>query len=85
MAAGGTGAAVDDARDWLSLRSGRLVTSPFLQGVGEIGYREGQNVTIEYRWAAGRYGRLPALAANPVDRLTIPPTLLALADEVIEQ
>jgi putative tryptophan/tyrosine transport system substrate-binding protein len=40
----------------------------FLQGLNESGFIEGKNVTIEYRWAEGRYDRMPAMAAELVAR-----------------
>jgi putative tryptophan/tyrosine transport system substrate-binding protein len=40
----------------------------FRQGLKEGGYSEGQNVTVEYRWAEGQYDRVPVIALELLDR-----------------
>jgi putative ABC transport system substrate-binding protein len=57
---------------FLSVQSADLdykdATVPFLQGLKEAGYVEGQNVAIEYRYAENQFDRLPALAADLIRR-----------------
>jgi putative ABC transport system substrate-binding protein len=59
------------------------LVAAFRQGLSDTGYVDGQNVAIEYRWAEGRYDRLPALTADLVGRkvdviaATAAPSILA--------
>jgi len=49
-----------------SLNDSRHLVDAFRTGLQATEYIEGQNVTVEYRWAEGQYDRLPALAAELV-------------------
>src|SRR5215813_6780373 len=51
-----------------SLDAYPLYLAAFRKGLNELGFVEGQNVAIEYRWAEGQYDRLPGLAADLVRR-----------------
>src|SRR5262249_57025526 len=45
-----------------------LLIAVIRQGLNDTGFVEGRNVSIEYRWAEGNYGRLAALAGDLVGR-----------------
>ena len=51
-----------------SARPSAYLVAAFHKGLSEVGYVEGQNVAIEYRWAESQYNQLPELAADLVSR-----------------
>jgi putative tryptophan/tyrosine transport system substrate-binding protein len=63
--------------------SAQPFVQPFLQGLKDLGWVEGQNIVIEWRFAGGRAERLPALAAElvrlRVELIVVPSTPTALA------
>lgn len=52
----------------LSETQGVHLLAAFGRGLGEVGFSDGRNVAIEFRWAEGRFERLPAMAAELVAR-----------------
>ena len=61
--------------------TGARDVAAFRKGLQETGYMEGQNVTVEYHWLEGQFGRLPAIMADlirrPVAVIAIPGSVVA--------
>ncbi|HMF23914.1 MAG TPA: hypothetical protein VKG24_17540 [Pseudolabrys sp.] len=68
MAALSVRAAATVGRRLRRRRVARVRREPCRWGLSEVGYIEGQNVTVEYHWLAGQYDRLPSLMADLVRR-----------------
>jgi ABC-type uncharacterized transport system substrate-binding protein len=60
--------------------SGARDVAAFRKGLQEAGYIEGQNVTVEYHWLEGQYGRLPAVIDNLIRR---PMAVIAIPGSVV--
>jgi putative ABC transport system substrate-binding protein len=51
-----------------SAKASAYLVAEFLKGLNKVGYIEGQNLLVEYRWAESQYNQLPELAADLVRR-----------------
>jgi putative ABC transport system substrate-binding protein len=87
MAARGARAAGKDAGGWVSQRPlagriGRRIVAAFRKGLSEAGYTEPNNVVIDFRWAEGRFERLPALASELIQRPVVVLAMLGGSETV---
>jgi putative ABC transport system substrate-binding protein len=55
-------------RDFITLLGGATVPWSLAARAQQAGFVEGRSVKVEYRWAEGQFDRLPAMAADLVDR-----------------
>src|SRR5262249_44194323 len=62
-----------------------LLIAVIRQGLNDTGFIEGRNVSIEYRWAEGNYGRLAALAADLVGRKVAVIITIGAVEEELER